>query len=353
MVAAALRIAEGQRKARAKFSRADAMWMTPTGAEQATGEVVARHKAARFAASGSVAVVDLCCGIGGDAIALAGAGLVVLAVDLDAAMGRRLAWNAGVHGVAGRVVPVRARAERIPIPDGVLVHVDPDRRAGRDRRAGKLAGYVPDAGHLRRLIRDTQGGAIKLGPASDFDRLADAGAVEVELISLDGECKEATLWHGELAGGVRRRATALPSGASWAGDPGATPVAPVAERAGRWIFDPDPALVRSGLLDDFAVRHGLARLDAGVAYLTAGDLVETPFLRAVEVEAILAVDRKQLRRHVRARGLRPVEVKVRGLDLDPATVRGWFDAPPGARPVSLVLSGGAAARRAIVARRHK
>src|SRR5271166_4009542 len=85
-VSAALRLVEGRRKGASKFTRADRMWFDPVGVEQATAEVVARHKARRFEGRG--VVVDLCSGIGGDSLALAGSNPVI-AVDLDAGMGRR------------------------------------------------------------------------------------------------------------------------------------------------------------------------------------------------------------------------------------------------------------------------
>src|SRR5689334_19177383 len=64
-VAAAVRLAECRRRGAAKFARADRMWLEPVALEQATAEPVARHKARRF---GDGVIVDLCAGIGGDAL---------------------------------------------------------------------------------------------------------------------------------------------------------------------------------------------------------------------------------------------------------------------------------------------
>ncbi len=295
-VAAALRLASARRRGRAKFARADRMWLDPTGLEQATAEDVARHKARRF--SGAV-VVDLCAGIGGDAVAMAG-GARVLAVDADAGMCRRLAWNAEVYDVSHRVAPVRARAEAFGIPPGALVHVDPDRRAGPEARARRLLDYVPGLDFLKALPERATAGAIKLGPASDFEAHFGSPAFEVELISLRGECKEATAWFGGLAS-CRRRATRLPEGETWTdrdGPPSArSGVAPPSS----WIYDPDPALIRSGLVSSFAAAHGLGRCAEGVDFLTGPDRVVSPFLAAFEVMEVVPFDLKTLRRLV-ARG---------------------------------------------------
>jgi hypothetical protein len=356
-VAAALRLAEGRRRGRAKFSRAEAMWFDLQGLEQATAEAVARHKARRFEAE---VVVDLCAGVGGDSLALAleRAGRAsVLAVDRDEGMCRRCRWNAAVYGVDSRVVVVRSRAEAFAIPAGALVHVDPDRRAGGGRRARQVVDYVPGLAFLHALARSgpgpvpIPGGAIKLGPASDFAASFGDPSFEIELISLDGECKEATAWFGALAA-CRRRATRLPEGVTWTDRHGpASAILPVEPPApSRWIYDPDPALLRSGLLEGFAAAHGLERCAPGVDYLGSGSRVESPFLAAFEVEEVFPLDLKSLRRVVHARGLGPLEIKTRGVNLRPEAVRARLQ-PPGPNPATLLLFGGGGPARAVVARR--
>lgn len=333
-VEAALRMAECRRRAGAKFRRADRMWLDPIGLEQATAEPVARHKAGRFA--GAPVVADLCCGIGGDALALGAVARLVVPVDADPGMARRAAWNALVYDVAGQVAPVAGRAERFRIPPKALVHIDPDRRAG-DVRARSLRDYVPGWPFLASLMASTAGGALKLGPASDFDARLGPN-VEIELISLDGECKEATAWFGRLAGG-RRRATVLPAGATWTDRDGPlSPRLPVIRDA-PWAFDPDPALVRSGLLDGFAAAHGLGRIAPGVDLLGGEHRVDSPFLAAFEVLETLPIDLKRLRRLVADRALGPLEIKIRGLDLRPETLRPQLR-PPGPNPATLLLLGG-------------
>jgi hypothetical protein len=346
-VSAALRLADGRRRGAAKFARADRMWFEPTGLEQATSEPVARHKARRFEGRAPV-VVDLCCGIGGDTVALAGAGPRVLAVDRDVGMCRRTVWNAAVYEVADRVAAVRSRAETFQIPVGAWVHVDPDRRA-RGGRAQKVDRYEPGVPFLRSLATDIQGGALKLGPASDFAEHFGGPGFEVELISLAGECKEATVWFGEAVT-CRRRATRLPEAATWTDcdspDGATATVGPI----GSWVFDPDPSLGRVGLLDGFAAAHGLSRFAAGIDYLTGQDRVESPFLAAFEVIDVLPLDLKALRRGLSARGLGLLEVKTRGLDLRPEAVRARLR-PQGDLSATLLLAGGTEKARAILAKR--
>jgi hypothetical protein len=345
-VSAAIRITTTRRGGASKFTLADQMWFTSAGLEQATQETVALAKARRFP---SGPIVDLCSGIGGDAIALAKVG-PVLAVDREPGMGRRLRWNTGVHGVADRVVAVTAVAERFVLPSGAWLHIDPDRRSGRPRagRAQRLDGYAPGLPRLRAWIEEAPGGAIKLGPASDFEEAFQGAPVEVELVSVRGECKEATLWFG-AARTCRRRATRLPDNASWTdrdGPTGPSAVGPLLD----WIFDPDPALIRAGLLDGFVTAHALRRVAPGINLLTGSGPVHSPFLTPFIVLSVHSLDMKILKREVGARGLGPLEIKPRGVDLRPEVVRERLR-PMGDRPGTLFLIGGQSPGLAVLATR--
>lgn len=348
-VSAAIRLADGRRRGALKFSRADRMWFEPTGLEQATAESVARHKALRFAGRAGL-VADLCCGIGGDALALARKSGPVVAVDLDEGMCQRVRWNARVYDLEDRVLPVQGRAEQFDVPRGSWIHIDPDRRAHSETQTLRVAHYSPDLDALRRIMSAAAGGAIKLGPASDFQTHFDRADLEVELISLGRECKEATVWFGALAT-CRRRATALHGGASWTDRDGPEQARAPVRSLNRYVFDPDAALRRAGLLDGFSVVHDLARFMGGVDYLTGPNWVKSPFLTGFEVVAEFPVDMKLLKRELLARGLGNVEVKTRGLALTPEVVRKRLGLE-GPESGTLILVGSTSEpARALLARR--
>lgn len=352
MAATAVRLAHAQHKAADKFARGARMWVEPVGVEQATAEPVARYKAGRFHAS--PVVVDLCSGIGGDAIALA-AHVPVIAVDSDAAMCRRVRWNAGVYEVADSVLAVRARAEAFPLPPEARVHLDPDRRAhgGRgERPARALEDYAPGPEFWTSLIHRAPGGAIKLSPAADLARhfpQSTGPAIEIDVISLRGECKEATVWFGELAE-CRRRATRLPEHAVWTDRDGFDPEPPGVAPPDGWIFDPDPSLIRAGLLDGFARMHRLCRAAEGVDYLTGPEWIDSAFLSAFAVIEVSPLDRRHLRRMLQRHRVGTLEIKVRGLDLTPETLRARLK-PRGDQSATLIIVGGPGPARALLARR--
>lgn len=339
LVRAALRQHELRQRAAGKFSRAEQMWFDRVGLEQSTSEAVARHKAARFSGE----VDDLCCGIGGDTLALA-AQCRVRSIDRRPSLTLMTEWNAEVYGVRDHVDTETGDVQELARSDR-LVHLDPDRRRG-SRRSTRIEDYTPSLEFMQRLIDNSPGGAIKLSPASNFG--GKFPGCEIELVSLGGECKEAVVWFGSLAGEQPWRATLLPSGRTIAGDP-------LAARAellplGSCLYDPDPAVVRSGLLDLVACELGLARLDDEEEYLTSQTLVRSDFVTPFVVLDELPNNEKQIRSYFRGHRFGQVEIKCRHLPIDPNKMRRRLPLT-GTDAVTLIFARIAGRSRAIVCRR--
>lgn len=207
LAAAALETALLRRRARAKFSRADWMYFTREALEQASGEIVARHRAQRFAGVDS-AIHDICCGIGGDGLSLAAAGATVHGLDRDPLRVAMAEANAAAYGVTHRAAFVVGDALAWkPLP-GAWIFFDPARRASGQRRWHPDA-YQPPLRTIERWMTQARGMAIKVAPGIPYESLPYD--VEVEVISVEGNVKEACLWWGALRR-YERSATLLPQG---------------------------------------------------------------------------------------------------------------------------------------------
>jgi SAM-dependent methyltransferase len=315
LVAAALTQQALRMSGRAKFSRADVMLFSRAGLEQASPEVAARHSAQRFAGFGAVA--DLCCGIGGDLIALADVSRV-LAVDRDPVSLAFARHNAVVCGarypVAAVCADVRelvaATARRPPVE---AVFTDPARRAGDRRlRAGVseppldwclgLAGWVPAVG-------------IKAAPGLPRDLIPPGW--EAEFVAVGRSLKEALLWSPALATAARR-ATVLPAGDTLTPQPGAA--VPVAA-PGEYLLDPSPAVTRAGLVEDLARGTGTWKIDPMIAFLTADRPVSTPFARTLRVLESMPWHEKRVARRLRELGIGSADIRRRGLAGDVDAIR--------------------------------
>jgi THUMP domain-like/RNA cap guanine-N2 methyltransferase len=317
LASAALTQARLRARARVKLgSDADRLWFTPDGLEQATRPAVAARHAQRFAGLGSTRVADLCCGIGGDLAALAVAAEAgAVGVDRDPLTAAVAAANAEVLGVADRV---EVRCEDVLTTDlsGVDgAFVDPARRGGGGRALDPRSWSPPFAFVLDLAARVPATGA-KLAPGVPHGVLpADA---EAEWVSDGGDLLECALWTGPLATGVRRRATLLPSGVTLTGDGTRQGVAgPV----GRYLLEPDGAVIRAGLVAEVADLVAGRLLDPTIAYITSDQPPATPFGTAYEVTDVLPFGLKRLRTLLRQRGVGRLTVKKRGTAVQPDALR--------------------------------
>jgi hypothetical protein len=304
---------ELRRKAREKFSRADQMYFTPLGLAQATDEPLARYKAARFAASEHVA--DLCCGIGGDLVAL-GAGRNCLGVDRDDVAAHLAVANAAVYGLEN--VTVVCREATAAVLSGCEAwHIDPDRRP-EGKRTVRAERFEPPWEAIETLLARCGNGAVKLAPATKLDDDV-VGRCEREWIESRGECRQQVAWFGELARDAGKcAATAIDVAdgpATLVGIPGGAAAA--AESVGRFVYEPCAAVRAAHLTGALCNHTGLAGLGGGAAYLTGEERIAHPLLAGFEVVQSLPFDRRRLKEALRTAGVGPLEVKKRGVDIQP------------------------------------
>ncbi len=307
LVQVALTVADLRKQAQFKFQHASEMWFDRVGLEQSTSEIVARHKSKRFEGE----VWDFCCGIGGDTISLADQ-CQVHSVDLNPASCLRTEFNAKVYGVHQNVETHCADVMEM-LSQGQIVHVDPDRRSQKQKkRSLRVEDGSPDLDQLLQIINVSEGGAVKLSPAGNFG--GKFSNTEIELISLNGECKEATIWFGSLAKPGIWRATVLPSGETIEGEP----LGALAEQSTllKYIYDPDPSVVRAGLIDQLSVDQGFFRLDPAEEYLTSESPVESSFTRRFEVLEILPNNDREIRNYFRKNPFGQLEIKCRHIPID-------------------------------------
>ncbi|WP_328424526.1 THUMP-like domain-containing protein [Streptomyces sp. NBC_00443] len=315
LVSAALGQARLRQRAVAKFGAADAgrMFFTPNGVEQSTRASVAAYRAHRMKELGVSSVADLCCGIGGDAIALARAGIRVLAVDRDPVTAAVARENAEALGLT-RLVEVReADVTEVDVSGCDAVFVDPARRGGRGRIFDPEA-YSPPLSWAIETARKAPRAALKIAPGIPHEAIP--AEAEAEWISDGGDVKEAVLWFGTDPGAVR--ATLLPGPRSLLSrglpDPEVRPV-------GRYLYEPDGAAIRAHLVAEVAQQLDGGLVDATIAYVTADELRPTPYAAAYEITDQLPFNVKKLKALLRERQVGILTVKKRGSAVEPEELR--------------------------------
>jgi hypothetical protein len=345
LVALAMAQQELRRAAEVKFSRADQMLFTRAGYEQSSSEAVARYRAGRLREAGCLGdasrVADLCCGIGGDLIALAGTG-EVLTVDRDETHARLAEHNAGVYGGAGRVTAVVSDVRDIRLGAMDAVFIDPARRSGPgtasagDARRFRAGFSDPPLDWCAGLTGQVAAVCVKAAPGLPADLVPPGW--EAEFIAEGRDLKEAVLWSPALATAPvaappgsppgPRRATVIAAGP--AGQPPracslvAKPGGPVPLRVpGEYLLDPNPAVTRAGLVEDLARALGgdTAKIDPQIAFLTLDRPAETPFARTLRVLESAPWHEKRFAGRLRDLGIGAVDIRRRGLAGDVDRIR--------------------------------
>jgi hypothetical protein len=344
LVAAVLSQSKLRARASAKFGPfADRMLFTESGLEQATRLRVAALHAGRFQSAGLTRIADLGCGIGADAMAMAALDLDVTAVELDEVTAAIASYNLApwpnatvVHADAASFnlggsdsddsdSDGVGRASRTGRTDGTGfdgVWLDPARRAAGHQHSSRItnpADFSPSLDFAFGLGERLPTG-VKLGPGIDRDLIP--AEAEAQWVSVDHDVVELGVWFGAVARpGIRRAALVL-------GDHGTAELTADADSEdveagplGEYLYEPDGAVIRARLIGELGRRIGASMASEGIAYLTSDAAAETPFASCFRILEVFPFDEKLLRRELSARKIGSLEIKKRGVDVDPARLR--------------------------------
>ena len=343
IVAASLTQADLRNKAESKFGElARQLLFTHAGLEQASRNVVAREHADRFREAGIQSVSDLGCGIGAESLAFIAAGISVRAIEIDPFTARLAAHNLGVLGSPGAFEVLTGDATVLGTGATQGAFLDPARRAPGHRATKRLMSpddYAPSLTFAYDIARRMPTG-IKLGPG--FARELIPESVEAQWVSVNGHVVETALWSQALSRpNITRSALLLEqrdgritrhelTGATDAVD------APSGS-LGAYLYEPDGAVIRARLIGQLAETLGATMLDPHIAYMTSSTYTATPFAQAFRVIAEVPTKEKALRKELSRRGIGSLEIKKRGVQVDPATLRQRLKLT-GDAPATLVMT---------------
>ena len=316
---------------------ADRMLFTGDTLEQAGRPALADRRAARLLAGGAEAVADLGCAAGTDTIALARAGARVVAVDRDPVARELTRLNVGALGLSGievvdaDVVDLVAAAVDGRVAGCDAAVLDPARRAG-GRRQLDPDRWSPPWSTVTALLDRVPTSVVKVAPGLDHDRVP--AGIEAEWVSVGGSIVEALLW-GRGLSATWRRATVVRNGVhelTADADPGLAPAGPVRG----WLHEPDPAVIRSGLVACVAAELDATLVDPTIAYLTSDAPADSPWVSSYRVTEVLPFGLKKLKAALRARGIGRVVVKKRGSPIEPETLARQLRGPGSGSAVVVV-----------------
>ena len=265
---------ECRRKAARKLpsfvSNPHLVFPTALSAEQCTSELLAAEHAALIAQGGSV--LDMTCGLGIDAMALARKAASVVAVERDEAVAEAARQNAATLGLSNLTVVNDSCEAYIRGCDCTFdcVFIDPARRGSQGERLFALSDCSPD---VTALLPEIQARAsrliIKSSPMLDIKRVLSElpHVAAVYIYGTKKECKELvvdvdfnrpadapiTLHAVTVGDGFRNEVT-------FSGIDDPFTASYDMPRAGDILYEPYPAVMKSGCFNLLAQRYGMAKL---------------------------------------------------------------------------------------------
>jgi SAM-dependent methyltransferase len=323
---------ELQQRSKTRFNNPDKWVWTRKLLEQASDQRCAELTASYFPEG--VPIYDLCCGAGADAVALANRSEVT-AVDCSPIAASITRINGYLNEKSLRTCV--EDVANIRFDRSVWVHVDPDRRSD-GRRTTNADKFSPNWGVLTKSITSTDGGSIKVAPASShesfFKICLDADGKEivpsVQFVSWGGSVRQQRWWWNCDA--FKPCSITL---SVWGSDrkfhhhvfdevmPNNSPsiLSDIAELCdgGCFIGDADGAVRAAKLQSTLASQLGLTLIGSSNGFFFRDEPpsdAQSSLITWFQVDETLPFDRKKLKRFLREREIGVLEIKTRNLDID-------------------------------------
>jgi hypothetical protein len=295
--------------------------------QQSTDHWLATYKSRQFPAN--IPAYDICSGIGGDSLALAARG-PVFALDRDPLLCSCLQHNAKQCGRDNLQVTC-GTAEECSLPPNACLHIDPDRRVAAKRQVDPHC-YSPSIPTVNRLLQQSVFTAVKLAPAAMIPDSWQGQLQRLEWLSRDGECRQQVAWfEPDVAPAKLRQATRIERDGSAStlaatSDAFTSCRAATTDEVGSWLIDWDPAIRAASLSDYAGTLFNAAAVGDPSGFFTIDQLpVTLPSWRKLfglfRVDWCGPLDRKQIRRLLQENPPHALEIKVRGADLLPESLR--------------------------------
>ena len=332
-------------KAGAKFHAAAEMFFTAKGLQQSTDQLIATYKSLRFGKCDSIA--DYCCGIGGDLVQL---GNVGRATGYDLEPLHVLLATANCEATSVNAVAEQADVMQLDPRDVDAWHIDPDRRSSGQRTV-QLDRFQPPVETLHSMLEMNPDGAVKMAPATPVDDawLQDA---ELQWIGHSRSCQQVVAWFGGLAKNPGQRVATLLGPANTEVSFVGTEQAPnLVDKAAHYVMEPHAVVLAAGLAGSLANDVGLDAVIPGGGYLTGDVPIDSPLLTTFQVLETMSFRPKRIRKRLADLSAGIVEVKQRGVKVDPATLQKQWRGS-GSRELSVLVTRQGKSIIAIIAERY-
>ncbi len=314
---ALLDVAECQLRFAEKFEQVERWLLTREAAEQATRSTIAAWRATylKLRCPNSSQLTEIGTGIGGDSVYLARQ-FSLQGYERDPSRALLAQQNICALSPETTFAQVSAESANASELSGDILFVDPARRQGG--RKFHPEDWEPPLSSLMSLdgFRTV---VIKAAPGIQLEAVPDG--FEVHFLSHQGDLKEAMLLRIDSPESTRHAwlwSKEQSHPLHLQGEPMSASVRP--PKVGEYLLNPEPALLRSGLLGQFCSPLGAGVVHPKIAYLSSPLPNDTPWADSFRILDVAPLKWKQLNHALAGAGWGDFEYLGRGVPFSQADV---------------------------------
>ena len=306
------------------------LFYTSLALEQASGERAACYKSGLQGMSGT-RLLDMSGGLGIDTIFFAERFDEVVYCERDAVVAKIAEHNFRELGISNVTVIHGDSVETLEtFPDESfdLIFIDPARRE-KGRRSAALEAGSPDVVSLHdMLLRKAHRFCVKASPALEIDGL-DAklpSLFQVIVLSVERECKEILLFCRRVHDAGK---PFVVKAVSLKGDKENVIVSEawcqqqksIAPTPGRYLYEPDPAIIKARLTAFAAAQYGLQFINSRIDYLTSDREIGDFHGRSFRIITTIFFKPGRFTTFLKEQGIESASILRRDFPLSPDEIR--------------------------------
>ena len=316
----ALQQIQGRQKAKEKlpemYNNPDILFPATVSMEQCSSEATARYKASLVHGD---SFADLTGGFGVDIIALAKYFQQGFYIEPSTELLEVFEHN--IHAMGIRNIQIRqgTMEEILPtLPEVDLLYLDPSRRDGHGQRVVALTDCTPNVPEFKDTLlgKARQGVLVKLSPMLDFKAALQQlpETREIHVLAVHGECKEILflLSHDKVEN-IEYHAVNIQGenvqDFQFSSQEEADAMPELADGVGKYLLEPNAAVMKAGAFKCVATRYGLRKLHAHSHLYTCDEPVADFPGRVFTVENVVPFNKKEVKRHLADIGKANVAVR--------------------------------------------
>lgn len=286
-----------------RIENSDKYLFTTKGVEQSSSSQIATYHAELFSRNSIIA--DLCCGNGIDLVHIAENKKSVYAIDYSNTALYCSRYNAMMNNL-NTIDFLNIKAEEFDCEvDGVFI--DPDRRP-EERRVIQGDDISPSFNEIIKIIEKFKNVVVKLSPVFDYQLESIAGPHTWEFVSEDRVLKEILLCTGTFAtSNILKKAVILPN-TTFLENKNSVGITEIKN----YVYDPDPAIIRSGLVQDLAFVLDASLINKHLSILTSNNLISSQYVKSYHVLKYFHYSKKTLQKYIYDNQIGKLVIKVRG-----------------------------------------